>query len=71
MVGMTTLPCFVGDAEPLLTRVLGSKLHMHGMFWLLTHAETRKTKRLRLLIDYLSRRSGHIHAPSRRRVELV
>jgi DNA-binding transcriptional LysR family regulator len=55
-VGMTTLPCFVGDAEPLLTRVPGSKLHMHGTLWLLTQGETRKTKRVRLFIDYLSRR---------------
>jgi DNA-binding transcriptional LysR family regulator len=55
-VGMSTLPCFVGDAEPLLARVPGSKLHMHGTLWLLTQGETRKTKRVRLLIDYLSRR---------------
>jgi DNA-binding transcriptional LysR family regulator len=55
-VGMTTLPCFVGDAEPLLTRVPGSKLHLHGTLWLLTQGETRKTKRVRLFIDYVSRR---------------
>ena len=55
-VGMTALPCFVGDAEPLLTRVPGSKVHMHGTLWLLTQGETRKTKRVRLFIDYLSRR---------------
>lgn len=55
-VGMSTLPCFVGDAEPLLARVPGSKLHMHGTLWLLTQGETRKTKRVRLFIDHLSRR---------------
>jgi DNA-binding transcriptional LysR family regulator len=55
-VGMTTLPCFVGDAEPLLARVPGSKVHKHGTLWLLTQGETRKTKRVRLFIDYLSRR---------------
>lgn len=55
-IGMTTLPCFVGDAEPSLTRVPGSKVHMHGTLWLLTQGETRKTKRVRLFIDYLSHR---------------
>lgn len=55
-VGMTTLPCFVGDAEPSLTRVPGSKLQMHGTLWLLTQGETRKTKRVRLFMDHLSRR---------------
>ena len=29
-LGMTTLPCFVGDADPLLTRVPGTGLRMHG-----------------------------------------
>ena len=53
---MTALPCFVGDAEPLLTRVPASKLHMHGTLWLLTQGETRETKRVRLFIDHLSRR---------------
>src|SRR5262249_35434198 len=55
-VGMPTLPRFVGDAEPRLTRVPGSQLHMHGTLWLLTQGETRKTKRVRLFTEYLSRR---------------
>jgi DNA-binding transcriptional LysR family regulator len=29
-LGMTTLPCFVGDADPLLVRVPGTDLHMYG-----------------------------------------
>ncbi|WP_419757583.1 LysR family transcriptional regulator [Acidisoma sp.] len=55
-VGMTTLPCFVGDAEPLLVRVPGSPLRMHGTLWLLTQGETRKTKRVRLFTEFVSRR---------------
>ncbi len=59
-IGMTALPCFVGDTDPLLVRVPGIGLHMHGTLWLLTHGETRKTKRVRLFIDFLSRRlSGY------------
>jgi DNA-binding transcriptional LysR family regulator len=55
-LGMTTLPCFVGDADPLLARVPGTNLHMHGTLWLLTHGETRKTKRVRLFMEFLSGR---------------
>src|SRR3546814_9087844 len=53
---MTTLPCFVGDADPLLVRVPGTDLHLHGTLWLLTQGETRKTKRVRLFTEFISRR---------------
>jgi len=55
-LGMTMLPCFVGDADPLLARVPGTALHMHGTLWLLTHGETRKTKCVRLFTEFLTRR---------------
>jgi DNA-binding transcriptional LysR family regulator len=55
-IGITTLPCFVGEADPLLVRVQGTDLHMHGMLWLLTQGETRKTKRVRLFTEFVSRR---------------
>jgi DNA-binding transcriptional LysR family regulator len=55
-LGVTTLPCFVGDSDPLLVRVPGSALHMHGTLWLLTQGETRKTKRVRLFTEFVSRR---------------
>jgi DNA-binding transcriptional LysR family regulator len=55
-LGITTLPCFVGDADPLLVRVPGTDLHMYGTLWLLTQGETRKTKRVRFFTEFLSRR---------------
>jgi DNA-binding transcriptional LysR family regulator len=55
-LGITTLPCFVGDADPLLARVPGADLHMYGTVWLLTQGETRKTKRVRLFNEFISRR---------------
>ncbi|HEY4345073.1 MAG TPA: LysR family transcriptional regulator [Parvibaculum sp.] len=61
-LGMTILPCFVGDADPLLVRVPGTDLPMHGTLWLLTQGETRKTKRVRLFTEFLSRRLA-AHAP--------
>lgn len=61
-LGITTLPCFVGDADPLLARVPGTDLHMYGTLWLLTQGETRKTERVRLFIEFISRRLT-AHAP--------
>jgi DNA-binding transcriptional LysR family regulator len=55
-VGMTVLPCFVGDADPLLVRVPGTDLHIYGAVWLLTQGETRKTKRVQLFTEFVSRR---------------
>ncbi len=55
-LGITTLPCFVGDADPLLVRVPGTELHMYGTLWLLTQGETRKTKRVRLFTELISHR---------------
>jgi len=55
-IGMTTLPCFIGDADPLLVRAPGTDLHMYGTVWLLTQRDTRKTKRVRLFTELMSRR---------------
>lgn len=55
-LGMTTLPCFVGDVDPLMVRVPGTELHIYGTLWLLTQGETRKTKRVRLFTEFVSRR---------------
>jgi DNA-binding transcriptional LysR family regulator len=61
-LGITTLPCFVGDADPLLARVPETELHMYGTLWLLTHGETRKTTRVRLFMEFVSGRLA-AHAP--------
>ena len=61
-LGMTILPCFVGDADPLLVRAPGAGLHMHGTLWLPTQGETRKTKRVRHFTEFLSQRLA-AHAP--------
>ncbi|WP_259671467.1 LysR family transcriptional regulator [Rhizobium sp. NZLR11] len=61
-IGITALPCFVGDADPLLARVPDTDLHLYGTVWLLTQGEARKTKRVRLFTDFVSRRLA-AHAP--------
>ena len=55
-LGMTTLPCFVGDGDPLLVRAPGTRTHMHGTLWLLTQGQTRETKRVKLFNEFISRR---------------
>jgi DNA-binding transcriptional LysR family regulator len=55
-LGITTLPCFIGDADPLLARAPGADLHLYGTVWLLTQGDTRKTKRVRLFTEFVSRR---------------
>jgi DNA-binding transcriptional LysR family regulator len=57
-LGITTLPCFVGDADPHLVRVPGAHLHLYGTLWILTQGETRKTKRVRLFTEFLAQRLG-------------
>jgi DNA-binding transcriptional LysR family regulator len=67
-IGMTALPYFVGDADPLLVRVPGTDLHIYGTLWLLTQGETRKTKRVRLLLSSYpagSLRTRHFSRESR------
>jgi DNA-binding transcriptional LysR family regulator len=55
-LGVTTLPCFVGDADALLVRVPRTDLHLYGTLWLLTQGETRKTKRVRLFTEFMAGR---------------
>jgi DNA-binding transcriptional LysR family regulator len=55
-LGMTALPCFVGDPDPALARVPGATLRLHGTLWLLTQRHARKTKRVRLFTEFISAR---------------
>lgn len=50
-MGISALHCFLGDADPLLARVPGGPVTHIGDIWLLTHGETRRTARVRLLCN--------------------
>ncbi|TCV96860.1 LysR family transcriptional regulator [Biostraticola tofi] len=52
-MGITLLPCFLGDVDPVLARVPGGPVARIGDVWLLTHSETRQTKRVRLLCEHI------------------
>lgn len=72
-MGVSLLPCFLGDADPMLVRVPGSAVSHIGDVWLLTHSDTRRTKRVRLLCDqvrtamqgFAARMAGRIEGTSR------
>jgi len=50
--GIAVLPCFMGDADPSLVRILPD-LTITRTFWLVTHQDTRDTPRIRALTDWL------------------
>ncbi len=45
-IGITRLPCFVGDADRLLARVPGIDLKAHATLWLLTQGANKREKAL-------------------------
>ena len=57
-MGVTILPCFIGDTDPLLVRFPGSVTEYYGTIWLLTLDETRKTRRIRVFAEFIKSRLG-------------
>lgn len=71
-LGVTTLPCFVGDTDPALTRVPGTGVHRHGSLYLLTQSETRGSRRVRLFVEFIaSRLAGHAELLAGRKAPAV
>lgn len=53
-MGMTVLPCFMGDEESELCRVPGTGVLSSTDLWILTHKDLRKTARIRKFADFIS-----------------
>lgn len=53
-LGMAILPCFVGDHEPGLERVLGKPPYQDRQGWVLTHPKLKETERVRLCVRFIS-----------------
>lgn len=51
--GIAVLPSFIGDADPLLTRLLPD-FAIDRAFWLVTHRDTRDLPRIRRFVDWLT-----------------
>ena len=50
--GIAVLPCFMGDADPALARLL-DEVVVTRSFWLVTHADTRRSPRVGAFVDWL------------------
>jgi len=53
-MGLTILPCFLGDVEPGLERFGGLPDDVRSELWLLTHADLRRTARIRAFLDFMA-----------------
>lgn len=51
--GVGVLPCFIGDRDPMLQRVLPS-IAIARSFWLVTHQDSRRLPRTALFVEWLS-----------------
>jgi DNA-binding transcriptional LysR family regulator len=52
-VGLGVLPCFIGDADPALARLL-PEMRIQRSFWMVTHQDTRQLQRVRAFKDWLT-----------------
>ncbi|BDU18112.1 LysR family transcriptional regulator [Lysobacter auxotrophicus] len=55
-IGATVLPCYLGDSEPLLTRVTPVLEDAAVPLWLITHPDLRHVRRIAALTEFLSQR---------------
>jgi molybdate transport repressor ModE-like protein len=52
-LGMTPLPCFLGDSEPDLVKTTDSPDELTLSLWVLIHPDLRNTARVRALMKYI------------------
>lgn len=57
-LGLTMLPCFLGDPEPGLVRVPGAAPVPDRSLWLLLHNDLRKAARVRAFVDFMATAIG-------------
>ncbi len=53
--GLSVFPCFVGDADPRLVRVAQPIAELHQEQWLVSHAEGRHDRAVRIVADRIAR----------------
>ncbi|MGZ9082539.1 MAG: LysR family transcriptional regulator [Rhodoplanes sp.] len=53
-LGVAPLPCFLGDADPLLRRFAQPMPELAVSLWLITHPDLRKVARIRAVLDVLT-----------------
>ena len=55
-MGLAPLPCFLGDTDSALVRVMPPVADMASSLWLLTHPDLRRTPRVRTVLDLIAER---------------
>jgi len=53
-LGISMLPCFLGDPEPSLQRLPGAMVQQSRDIWLLTHRDLRQTARVRAFTEFMA-----------------
>ena len=53
-MGITYLPCFIGDLDPRLRRAPGTQPADDRSIWLLLHGDLRRTARVRAFVDFMA-----------------
>jgi DNA-binding transcriptional LysR family regulator len=53
-LGLVAIPCYLGDSDPCLVRVLPPIAEAEAALWLLTHPDLRRTARVRAVLDALA-----------------
>jgi DNA-binding transcriptional LysR family regulator len=51
-IGVAALPCYLGDTSPQLVRMHPPIREMTTELWLLTHADLRRTARVRAFVEF-------------------
>lgn len=54
-IGVAALPCFLAEPDPALYRVAGPLSELASELWVLTHADLRRTARIRAFMDFTAR----------------
>ena len=53
-LGLSVLPCYLGENDALLSRVGGTIPSMATDLWILTHPDLRRTERIRIFLDHVA-----------------
>ena len=53
-LGLSVLPCYLGENDAQLSRVGGAIPSMATDLWILTHPDLRKTERIRIFLDHVA-----------------
>lgn len=54
-LGLIALPCFIGDRAKGLRRAPGPGPQLARQLWLLTHSDLRRTRRIRIVMEFLEK----------------